>query len=237
MNTFLFDLDGTLLPMDQSLFLKRYFQELAEKGSELGYDPELLTKAVWAGTKAMAANDGSMSNKERFWQTAASLLGDRVYEDIPAFDAFYENEFHRIQEVAHPNQKANQCVKHLKKKGYTLVLATNPMFPRAGTASRIQWAGLDAEDFALITTYEDFHYCKPNPAYYQSILEKIGKQPQECIMVGNDALEDLCAAQLGMEVFLLTDFLVNEEHADLSQVRCGSMDDFFDFVQQLPEVK
>lgn len=116
MNTFLFDLDGTLLPMDQSLFLERYFQEIAVKGAELGYEPETLTKAVWAGTKAMVTNDGSLSNKERFWKTAASLLGDRVYEDIPAFDAFYQNEFNRIQEVAHPNPKANQIVKTLKEK-------------------------------------------------------------------------------------------------------------------------
>lgn len=111
------------------------------------------------------------------------------------------------------------------------------MFPKAGTSSRIAWAGLDADDFALITTYEDFSYCKPNLAYYKTILQNIGKEPQECMMVGNDALEDLCAAQLGMDVYLVTDFMVNEQHADLSKLRHGNLDELFDFVQSLPAVK
>ena len=36
----LFDLDGTLLPMDQNHFVKTYFGALAKKLAPLGYDPE-----------------------------------------------------------------------------------------------------------------------------------------------------------------------------------------------------
>lgn len=59
-DTFFFDLDGTLLPMDQDLFIKIYFKELANKFVSKGFDPDQLIKAIWVGTKAMIANDGTM---------------------------------------------------------------------------------------------------------------------------------------------------------------------------------
>ena len=61
--TVLFDLDGTLLPMDQDLFVKSYFGKLAEKLAPYGYEPKTLMKAIWAGTGAMVQNDGSKKNE------------------------------------------------------------------------------------------------------------------------------------------------------------------------------
>ncbi len=40
LKTILFDLDGTLLPMDQDEFIRDYFQRLAQKVSPLGYEPK-----------------------------------------------------------------------------------------------------------------------------------------------------------------------------------------------------
>ena len=51
------------------------------------------------------------------------------------------------------------------------------------------WAGLKPEDFELYTTYENTGYCKPNPKYYQDILERLDLTAQECMMVGNDIYE------------------------------------------------
>ena len=50
----LFDLDGTLLPMDQDSFVKFYFGGLAKKLAPHGYDPQALIAAIWTGTKAMS---------------------------------------------------------------------------------------------------------------------------------------------------------------------------------------
>ena len=36
----LFDLDGTLLPMDEEIFIKDYFEGLTKKISPHGYDPD-----------------------------------------------------------------------------------------------------------------------------------------------------------------------------------------------------
>ena len=56
--TVLFDLDGTLLPMDQDTFIKAYFGGLAQKMIPYGYDGEKLIDAIWEGTKAMITNTG-----------------------------------------------------------------------------------------------------------------------------------------------------------------------------------
>ena len=111
---------------------------------------------------------------------------------------------------------AKEIIDLVKQKGMTAVLATNPVFPRVATESRIRWAGLDPKDFALYTTYENACFCKPNPKYYLEILEKLGCQPSECLMVGNDVDEDMVAESLGMRVFLLSDCLINRSQKDIS---------------------
>ena len=120
----------------------------------------------------------------------------------------------------------------LKEKGIGRILATNPLFPRIATESRVRWAGLDPADFDWITTYENASYCKPNPDYYREILGRMGLDPKDCIMVGNDAVEDVAAAELGMEVFLVTDCLINKDNRDLSGYPQGSLTDFVTYLEK-----
>lgn len=237
LTTILFDLDGTLLPMDQEAFMKIYFGELSKRCLPLGYEPKALVDAVWKGTGAMVKNDGSMKNKDRFWQVFASLMGEQVYEHIPVFDDFYTREFHKVMDATQPDSWADACVKLAKEKGYTVVLATNPLFPRPGTLARIGWAGMEPEDFSLITTYEDSSYCKPNPAYYEEILSSISKKPAECLMIGNDVSEDMVAADMGMDFYLVDTCLLNPKNRDVSGVRRGSLRDLHGFLSSLPDRK
>ncbi len=213
--TVLFDLDGTLLPMDQDDFVNAYFKYLAEKLLPYGYEPKKLMGSIWKGTEAMVNNDGSCSNEEAFWKLFATIYGERVREDEPLFDAFYRNEFGNVAKICGFQPMAAKVVKELKEKGYRVILATNPIFPQVATWSRIRWAGLSPEDFEWITTYENSSYCKPNPAYYFEIMRKLDTDPGECLMVGNDVTEDMAAETIGMKVFLLTDCLINKEGKDL----------------------
>ena len=112
-------------------------------------------------------------------------------------------------------------VEFLKANGVRRVLATNPIFPAVATRARIGWAGLRPEDFAYITTYENSRHCKPNPAYFADILAEIGCGPEECLVVGNDAEEDLAAAKLGVPVFLLTPCLINPKARPLDDIPHG----------------
>ena len=223
--TILFDLDGTLLPMDQNKFIKVYFGMLSRKMQEHGYEAHDLFEAINLATYAMINNNGEVTNKERFWASFSTSLGKRVLDDMHVFEDFYLNDFPLARTSCGFHPGAQEIVRWLKERGHRLILATNPLFPQIATFHRIHWAGLSPDDFELYTTYEDFHFCKPNLDYYNEIMEKINEEPQNCIMVGNDAQEDMVAQELGMKVFLLDDCLINTKNEDISIYPHGSFNE------------
>lgn len=229
--TVLFDLDGTLLPMDQDVFVKHYFMGLAAKLAPLGYDAEKLVKSIWGGTAAMVKNNSSATNETVFWQYFTAVFGKKSLQDLPVFEDFYRNEFQSVQLVCGFAPEAAQVIRLIKDKGLDVILATNPIFPAIATQSRIRWAGLDASDFVHYTTYENSCHCKPNPDYYLDILQQFSLKAEECIMVGNDVGEDMIAAKLGMRVFLLTDCLINKGNADITQYPHGGFSDLIAFLE------
>ena len=228
--TVMFDLDGTLLPMDQDQFTKYYFGLLAKKLAPYGYNAEQLISGIWAGTAAMVKNDGSCTNEEAFWKKFCAIMGEKVLEDKTLFEEFYRVEFQGAKASCGFAPQAAGLVKKLKAAGYRVLLATNPIFPAIATENRIRWAGLEPEDFELYTTYENACRCKPNPDYYRDILSSMKLDPTECLMVGNDATEDTAAELAGMQVFLLTDCLINKENRDLSLWPHGGFDRLEKFI-------
>ncbi len=232
LTTVLFDLDGTLLPMDQDTFVGAYFRGLSKKLMPHGYDPEALVQGIWAGTGAMVKNDGSVTNEEAFWQNFTGRFGEKARAHEPIFAEFYATEFQNVRQVCGFAPEAAKAVEDIRAMGLKTVLATNPIFPAIATQSRIRWAGLKPEDFLLVTTYENSRYCKPNPAYYQQILGQLGLEPGECLMVGNDVTEDMVAGEVGMEVFLLPRCLINKADKDIGQYPHGDFDDLLEFIRQ-----
>ncbi len=205
----LFDLDGTLLPMDQDVFVKDYFGRLAKHLAPHGYDPKQLIDTVWKGTRAMVKNDGSCTNEAAFWKFFATVYGEKGREDEPLFAEFYRKEFDKVRASCGFRSESAEWVRELKAKGYRVALATNPIFPAMATEARIRWAGLEPSDFELYTTYENSTFCKPAPNYYFEVADKLGVKPEECLMVGNDVEEDMDAAsEAGMAVRLLPDCLI-----------------------------
>lgn len=229
----LFDLDGTLLPMDQEKFIEAYFGGLVKKLMPFGYEPKQLINGIGAGIKAMVTNDGSVTNEEVFWKSFSAIVGERVKEDEEIFLDFYQNEFQEVKHSCGYEEASRKVLDALKEKGVRIVLATNPLFPSIATESRIRWAGLFPEDFELYTTYENSSFCKPNPKYYEEILKKIGVSAEECVMVGNDVTEDMVAQTLGMQVFLLTDCLINKEDKDISKYPNGGFDALMEFLADI----
>ena len=227
--TILFDLDGTLLPMDQDRFTKAYFANLG-KAMASSLDPAELIDAVWAGTKAMIKNDGSVTNETAFWKKYAEIFGEEARAEEPAFANFYEHHFADAKGSCGQNPLIPELIRDLKAAGYKLMVATNPLFPMTAQVQRITWAGLDPNDFVRITSYENSSFCKPNPKYYSEILSAIGSQPDETLMVGNDVRDDMAAKAVGAEVFLLTDGLINSEHADISLYPHGDVPALRDFI-------
>lgn len=214
----LFDLDGTLVPMDQNEFIDAYFGALVRKVTPLGFEKEPFLASMWKGTGAMIKNDGSRLNSDAFWSTFSAIWGEQIAILEPCLNEFYSKDFDAAARVVvkHPIPPVRALIDALRRRGLTLCLATNPLFPRDAVATRLSWAGLSPADFVHVTTYENSSYCKPSPGYYEETLAAIGKAPEECIMIGNNPVDDMSALSLGLSGFLLTDCLENETGVDIS---------------------
>lgn len=208
----LFDLDGTLLPMDNDAFVKGYLGHLTKAVAHLGYNADEMIAAMWKGVAGMIKNDGSKRNSEVFWKVFSSYFGDKVYDDIPVFDEFYKTDFNKAKEYTGENEYAREIVTLAHEKADKVILATNPMFPAVAVDTRLSWIGLSSADFDYITTYENSGSCKPNPLYYTEILENLSLKADNCLMIGNNTDEDAAAAmKVGMGVYLVTNHLIAGE--------------------------
>lgn len=209
MQAIFFDMDGTLLPMDIEGFAKLYFKGLCGALCPLGVTPEKLVETVWAGTKTMVTNDGSVSNEQRFWQTFTALTGLDAAPFLAPAEKFYAEGFRQTKVATGENPLAVEAVRIAREKAGTVILATNPLFPMAGQKTRMGFVGLAPEDFDHVTSYENSRFCKPNPEYYLQLCRKFNLDPAQCLMVGNDEREDVYAASLaGMQGYLVTDGLI-----------------------------
>ena len=231
--TVLFDLDGTLLPMDQDVFVAAYFKKLAVKLAPHGYDPKELIDAIWMGTGAMITNNGSCSNETAFWNVFCKKFGKDARKDEPIFEEYYKTDFQSVKDVCGFDPVAAETINALKEKGLRLILATNPIFPAIATQSRVRWAGLDISSFEHYTTYENSSYCKPNLDYFREIMAKCKLKAEECLMVGNDVGDDMVTRELGMKVFLLTDCLINKKDVDINQYPHGGFAELMEYINTL----
>ena len=74
-----FDLDGTLLPLNEEAFTKVYFGLLLKKIEGLGYEKDKFIKTLWGGTSLMYKNDGTKTNEEAFWGHFKEVYGEDKY--------------------------------------------------------------------------------------------------------------------------------------------------------------
>lgn len=208
----LFDMDGTLLPMDMKKFTEGYFRDLYKKVNMPEIAPTDFVDAVWQGTYAMMKNDGTRTNREVFWEYFGQKFGfDK--EQVEAIDkvclSFYSEEFKAAKRFCMENPLAKKAVEIAREKADYVILATNAIFPMVGHRTRMEWVGLKESDFDYVTAYEDQCFCKPNPKYFVAILNKMGLKPEECLMIGNDEREDmLCASAAGLDAFLVEDTMI-----------------------------
>lgn len=236
-STIFFDLDGTLLPIDEKRFMQEYLVRFLEKCRKEQIDPAQAQQALMAGVHAMRSEDGggAQSNKDRFWSTFFAHLSVEKEESlIAAFNRFYHEEFTELGTLIEPFPLARKIVDTLKEKGYTLVLATSPLFPRAGTLERLSWIGLSENDFEFITTYEDYSYTKPHIGYYDQVFSDAQVDPNEVLMVGNNVVEDGAIRALGAQVIFVTDYLINPLEEDISSHPCYTLDEFYDVCRKFP---
>ena len=202
--TLLFDLDGTLLDTNLETFVPSYFQKLAAHLSTR-IPPEALVKYLMLGTRAMLSNeDPRFTLSEIFDQNFYPFLGVTKEELQTDIEAFYDDVFPSLREVAKPIPGVVELIEWAFAAGHRVVIATSPLFPRKAVDHRLRWAGLPPEKYPypLVSSYEHFHFLKPLPAYFAEVLGRLGWPEGPVVMVGNDVEQDLVpAAALGLATY------------------------------------
>lgn len=161
MKTVLFDLDGTLLPMDTDHFLEQYLRALTPRVAHL-VPPKQFVEHLLASTYAMVVNtDDSRTNQEVFIDDFFRRVGCRPEEMMPIFDDFYRKDFCELRACARESHVPRLAVEAAVESGLEIALATNPVFPMEAIQERMRWAGVADFPWRLITSYENMHYCKP----------------------------------------------------------------------------
>lgn len=234
----LLDLDGTLLPMDTAQFMMAYTNHIAKCVSSwgIGLEPQELVEAIWRSTGAIAqSKDESSSNEDVFWQHLNQLTGVSRQEGEAYFRRYYMSNFSEIQVHCGFQPLVYDLLRDLRAKGYALAIATNPVFPRIAIEKRLTWAGIQDEPFALITDFESSRSAKPQAKYYLDVLEKLGAIPGNCLMIGNDARDDIIPTDaLGLRCYMVTDCAMNQDQLP-AHVANGNFNMLLRWVRALPE--
>ncbi|MBF0578633.1 HAD family hydrolase [Erysipelotrichaceae bacterium RD49] len=228
-----FDLDGSLLGMDLDAFTHGYLKSIAGAMMPHGFDPETLIRTIYAGIGAMADHDPAITNEQAFMEVMKNQYGLEIEEKMPYFEEYYRNGFGINQQFCPQNPLAGTVIDTAKKFGLQTILATNPIFPRVAVDQRLNWAGLKPEDFEWITSYENSHFCKPDPRYFLEIADQLALNPEEVLMVGNDLNEDYGAIKAGMDLFVLTDYLIDSGTNCLEDHPHGTMEDLLEYIAAL----
>ncbi|HHX29548.1 MAG: HAD family hydrolase [Bacillota bacterium] len=207
--TALFDLDGTLLPVETDFFLKHYMDALAEcfKGV---MSTEAFQKALLEATYETINNlDPSTGNFEAFAASFTRLSGlpwDGVW---PIFERYYVERYPKLRVHVPENPSAQAAVTKCVENGWRIVLATQPLFPEIATRERMKWCHIDSLPWEMVTTLDNMHFCKPHTEYYREIIEMLRLDASRCVMIGNDMQEDMVAKKVGMKTFLVEDLLID----------------------------
>ena len=202
----LIDLDDTLLGNDMDHFLPGYLHALSKTIPDV---PEkLMIKELMAGTKKMLM-------KTTAEYTLADVFNAHFYPGINInkeelenkISRFYEEEFPKLKTLTTHKNEAVTIINTIHQTGHPIVVATNPLFPSAAQYHRLTWAGFPYPDglFKDVTSFENYHFCKPNPEYYAEILFKHGFLNMPAVMIGNSLSDDILPAEkLGLSTYWIT---------------------------------
>lgn len=231
----LFDLDGTLLDLDMDSFLPQYIKALASRFIGIIDIREFGRHLLESTNKMIANKEPQVLNRQAFDDVFFDAVGQCRSSMQPIIDEFYETTFPALNSLSKRYIKSTELIKAAKGRQFQLVLATNPVFPLRAIEHRLEWAGLDPRDFELITSYENMHFCKPHIEYYEEIADILGRDPRECLMVGNDVDEDLPAGEAGMKTFLVNSAIIDRGNGRYTPDMTGSMDELIDIIKVNPE--
>jgi FMN phosphatase YigB (HAD superfamily) len=209
----LFDLDGTLIDVDMDRFVPIYLQRLTRYMSAQ-VSPKRATRAIHHAVAAMFANtDAGRTLESILLEVLDSELAVSPERYGACLEQFCQNDLEMLRPLVAGHPLAVQLIATSLANGWKVVLATNPIFPRVVIDARVSWGGLEGDAFHHVAAYETAHFCKPSRHFFEEIADRLQIPAERCLMVGNDALHDLSAGQVGMQTCLLTPWSIKRPGA------------------------
>lgn len=200
----LLDLDNTLLHNPDRQWVSAFRQRFEEHIVDC-FGMTRGAEALRSGINAIYAERESFSTNAALLRTGlADGLSQPVAAITHALASFYAGRYEQLASLTAPISKADALMNCLLGQGLLVAIATNPLFPELATRRRLIWAGLGAyiDELAFITHSENMHAAKPDPAYYAETLARVGVEPDEALMVGDSAVNDMRpAASLGIHTW------------------------------------
>jgi len=224
--TLLLDLDGTLLDIEVSFFLGPMVEAMHGLFQDV-LDMDRFRKGLFGGTKTIMVeprSDGE-TNLDGFNRAFSHLTGMDIPDIVQRFQRFYKEVFPTLKGYGSPISGASDFLAMAAEEGYTLCLATNPIFPTSAVLERLRWSGVDSDYFTFIPGLENMSTCKPNLEYFLDLASRLDVDPSGCLMVGNDVQQDLPASQAGMGTFLVEGQVIDRGIPKLEPDARGSLED------------
>jgi len=189
--TVLFDLDDTLLHTNMPEFIPAYFGSLGQTFSNLASPKQIAQQIQFAVAQMEANQDPSIGLHEIFSQNFYPPLSTTEGENTETLTKFYRDEYPNLQAVTGQVPGVLDLIDWCRSQGAQMAIATNPLFPETATRQRINWAGVHPEDFEFFSSFDNFHFTKPNLTYYAECLGRLGWPEGHVIMVGDSLTHDL----------------------------------------------
>ena len=236
--TFLLDMDDTLLANDMDIFVPKYLGAFSAFVASY-VQPERFTKVLLAATEEMVQNrNPSKTLKDTFDEAFFPALGLDKDQFLRIADQFYDEIYPGLERYTGQIQGAVEFVNQLFNRGYQVAITTNPLFPLTAIKQRLEWAGVSPVnyDYALITSYEEFHFTKPNPAFYAEVLIKLNWVRGEVLVVGDDLERDINPAEkMGLPAFWINHQGYDKPQETSALTQAGGINDILPWVDSLSE--
>lgn len=216
------DLDNTLLHNPDRAFTIEYLRRIDYYFQEK-LDAFQISKSVRASIPQIQTSlDFHKSNHSILLDICTEQLNIAPDKINNTLNDFYLTDYTQLKPCTQAVSGAMDLIQDLLARDYSIIIATNPIYPKIAVETRLKWAGLaDILDVCeFITHSENMHFAKPNTAYYGELLARVGVEPDEVLMVGDSLKNDILPAQtLGIHTYHVTENDTDNNSSSLDSLR------------------
>lgn len=199
----LLDLDNTLLHNPDVAFASRFVQLWNDFFAAQGISDAAtyLRESIQQATNEQIHTQSINTQLIHLIQRAHAVSEENCAQLITEF---YATEYDKLRPCIQPVKGAVPLIHELERLNLAVVIATNPIYPEAAILKRLEWAGLphETDAYAFVTSSDNMHYAKPDPAYYAEIVARVGVEPDEALIIGDSNKNDIePAREIGLRTY------------------------------------